>query len=261
MRRPGRIETFLRLRFSAMLRALIIDDEPHARTDLRERLAAHPDISVTGEAGTLRAARAVLARDDYDLVFLDIQLRDGSGFDLVPAVRPKARILFVTAYDHYAVRAFEVNALDYLLKPVLPARLEASLARLATLPLEPAPAALARITDLVQLRLDGDRQRFVPLADLAAVSSDQNYSDARLANGERLFVRKTMKAWEALLPPAHFVRVHRQTIVNVAHLRAIERSTDDTSLLTIQGCPEPVRASYRYLPELRAQLAAAGRKV
>src|SRR2546423_10649622 len=113
-----------------MLRALLIDDEPPARADLRERLAAHPRVTIVDEAGTLARARALLACDDYDLVFLDIQLRGGSGFDLVPDVRPEARIVFVTAFNDHAVRAFDVNALDYLLKPVQPARLAASLARL-----------------------------------------------------------------------------------------------------------------------------------
>lgn len=261
-----------------MLRSLLIDDEPPARADLRERLAAHPEVRLVDEAGTLSRARALLARDDYDLVFLDIQLRGGSGFDLVPHVRPEARVIFVTAFNDHALRAFEVNALDYLLKPISPTRLAAAVARCMairrldaafssptrdsqTVPADPAPSVAASITDLVHLRLDGDRQRFVPLADLAAVISDENYSAAWLASGERLFVRKTMKAWEALLPPSHFVRVHRQAIMNVAHLRAIVRSTDDTSLLTLQGCPEPLRASYRYLPELRARLAAIGRKV
>src|SRR5687768_13743068 len=98
-----------------MPRALIIDDEPLACLDLRVRLMAHPEIVVTGEAGTLAEGRTALARDTYDVVFLDVQLRGGTGFDLVPYVRPNARIVFVTGYDRFALRAFEVNALDYLL--------------------------------------------------------------------------------------------------------------------------------------------------
>src|SRR4051812_48452693 len=101
-----------------MPNALIIDDEPPARTVLRALLAAHAGTTIIGEAGTMRAARELLEEADYSLVFLDIQLRGGSGFDLVPLVRAGAAVIFVTAHDEHALRAFEVNAIDYLLKPV-----------------------------------------------------------------------------------------------------------------------------------------------
>src|SRR5690349_1361123 len=113
-----------------MYRALIIDDELAAREELRSLLAEHPAVVITGEAGTMNNARALLAAGDYDLVFLDIQLLGGLGFDLVPHVREQAKIVFVSAHDGYAIRAFEVNALDYLLKPATPARLAATLRRL-----------------------------------------------------------------------------------------------------------------------------------
>ena len=98
------------------LKALIIDDEPAARDDLRRLLAAHAEITVAGEAGRFAAAEELLRTADYDLVFLDVELRGGTGFDLLPHVRPEAWIIFVTAHSHYAVRAFEVNALDFLMK-------------------------------------------------------------------------------------------------------------------------------------------------
>src|SRR3954464_12079964 len=97
-------------------RALLIEDEPAARTLLRRMLGKHPGITIVGEAGSITAARHLLERDHYELVFLDIQLDGGSGFDLVPHVRREARIIFVTAHDQHALRAFEVNALDYLTK-------------------------------------------------------------------------------------------------------------------------------------------------
>ena len=114
-----------------MPRALLIDDEELAREELRRLLSAHPDVEIVGEADEVPAGRTRLAVADYDLVLLDIQLAGGSGFDLVPHVAPSARIIFVTAHNEFAIRAFEVNALDYLLKPVSPTRLAASLARLA----------------------------------------------------------------------------------------------------------------------------------
>src|ERR1044071_5952808 len=113
-----------------MPRPLIIDDEAIARDALRVLLEVHPDVTIVGTASTLGQARALLARDDYEVVFLDIQLRGGSGFDLMPHVRAGADVIFVTAHDEHALRAFEVNAIDYLLKPVPPDRLARSLLRL-----------------------------------------------------------------------------------------------------------------------------------
>lgn len=233
--------------------ALLIDDEPPACAALRTLLRDHPDVTVVGEAGTIAEARAALARPGYDLVFLDIQLRGGTGFDLVPHVRPGARIVFVTAYDAHALRAFEVNALDYLMKPVAPERLTAALRRLAAS--APAASGPLRSDDRVLLKLGAGSERFVAVADIRLVTSNENYSEVTVGpHGERLFVRRTMKTWEASLPPAQFVRVHRQTIVNVAYVRAIERVSEATSHLRVDGIAEPVVGSYRYLVDLRAKL-------
>jgi two-component system LytT family response regulator len=97
-----------------LLRTLLIDDEVSARTDLRAKLAAHPEVEIVGEASTLRAARALLETADYDLVFLDVLLIGGDSFPLVPLVRPGATLIFATAYERYALRAFESRAVDYL---------------------------------------------------------------------------------------------------------------------------------------------------
>jgi two-component system, LytTR family, response regulator len=235
-----------------MLRAILIDDEPPARDILRALLAAHPDVVVMAEAGTLASAREALARDDYDLVFLDIQLRGGTGFDLVPHVRTGAKIVFVTAFDSHALRAFEVNALDYLLKPVAPQRLARALARLTQ---SPEPSALPLTPDdRVLLKLGSGQERFVLITDIRLLASCENYSEVTLSGGEHFLVRKTMKAWETALPSSHFLRVHRTAIVNVAHITRIERVTESTSRVHLDGVADPVTVSYRYLPTLREAL-------
>jgi two-component system, LytTR family, response regulator len=235
-----------------MLRAILIDDEPPARDILRALLAAHPDVVVMAEAGTLASAREALARDDYDLVFLDIQLRGGTGFDLVPHVRTGAKIIFVTAFDSHALRAFEVNALDYLLKPVAPQRLARALARLTQ---SPEPSALPLTPDdRVLLKLGSGQERFVLLTDIRLLASCENYSEVTLSGSEHFLVRKTMKAWETALPSSHFLRVHRTAIVNVSHITRIERVTESTSRVHLDGVADPVTVSYRYLPTLREAL-------
>jgi two-component system LytT family response regulator len=247
-----------------MPRILIIEDESTARADLRAKLAAHPDVAIVGEAATIRSARALLARPDYDLVFLDIQLIGGNAFDLVPDVRPGARVVFVTAYDTHALRAFEINALDYLLKPVAPARLAEALRRLAApaagdeaaaeLPAGPA----LRLDDTVFLR-SGLRARFAPVADICLIAAHANYSEVRLADGSKIFIRKSLKAWEDTLPATHFMRVHRAQIVNLAHVTRYQRGADEHTTLYLAGSPEPVAASRDRWSELRGRLGALRR--
>lgn len=237
-----------------MRRALIIDDEPPARADLRERLAAHDTITIVGEAGTVGQARTLLAGDNYDLVFLDIQLRGGTGFDLVPAIRPGAAVIFVTAFDQHALRAFEVNALDYVLKPVTPERLAISIARLRR-PGDPAASAppAFRTDDKALLRTQhGDR--FVPVAEISAVFSNENYSDVHLRTGERYLTRRTLKIWEDSLPAALFRRVHRQALVNLGCIEGHRRDTRETAELRVTGVPEPVPVSRASLANLRPLL-------
>ena len=246
------------------MNALIIDDEAPARAALRGLLRAHPTVRLWGEADTLAEAAKRLTGGGYDLVFLDVQLRGGTGFELVPLVQPGARIIFVTAFDAYAARAFEVNALDYLLKPVRPERLAEALRRVNAGPVPPEPRAplpALEPSDVVHLRIDNGTTRFAALADIATVESDENYTVVRLSDGSRLMVRRTMKVWEETLPASHFVRVHRGAIVNLTRLRRADRESEATTLLHLDGLDAPVHASYRYLAELRTRLLALGRKL
>jgi two-component system LytT family response regulator len=216
-------------------------------------------VRVTGEAGTVQAARELLARGEYALVFLDIQLRGGSGLDLVPHVREGAAVIFVTAHDEYAIRAFEVNALDYLLKPIKPERLAASLARLnrrreeTGVPLR--EGTRLRRDDTVYVRTDSGA-RFLPVGEIVAIQSCENYSELSLRAGERFLVRQTLKSWEDQLPLPPFARAHRQVIVNLDHLQRIEEDRGDAPLLHLRGLRAPVRASRREWTELREFLPA-----
>jgi two-component system LytT family response regulator len=205
-------------------------------------------------------------------VFLDIDLGGGNGFDLVPHIAPAARIIFVTAHNDYAVRAFEVNALDYLLKPVSAARLAASLTRVAAAtvaavatssaaPVETPPAAgdserlLGSLAAGDRVFLKNDRgARFVPLADLAAIISCDNYTDVFVADGSHFLVRRSLKAWESALPSEIFVRVHRQALINLSQLERIDDPDGDTPTLRLHGVKQPVACSHRLTPDLRRRL-------
>jgi two-component system LytT family response regulator len=242
-----------------MIRALLIDDEKTARTDMRAMLAAHPEIEIVGEAATVKSARALLADADYALVFLDIQIIGGSGFDLVPNVKAGAKIIFVTAFNEHAVRAFEVNALDYLLKPVKAERLASALTRVelpstpeTDVPAHPAGLSL-RLDDILQLH-SGSSARFAAVSDLAAIESQENYSLVYLVDATTVLVRRSLKAWEDMLPAAQFLRVHRTTIVNLTRLSGYRRDAQKSVSLQIQGVSTPVPVGRLYWPVLRERL-------
>lgn len=248
-------------------RALLIDDEPLARMELRRLLAAHAYVTIAGEAGTVADARTRLGRPDYDLVFLDIQLRGGSGFDLLDSVHPEAQVVFVTAYDRFALRAFEVNALDYLLKPVAAARLATTLQRLGDGRDQPvveaapvtAGGANQKLTteDRVFVKT-GTATRFVPVASICAVRSAENYTELLLANGETVLVLRTLRSWEETLPETLFVRIHRQALVNLARVKKIERRGEDDVLFHLDAPGAPLPASRRQVAELKHRFTAAG---
>jgi two-component system, LytTR family, response regulator len=241
-----------------MPRVILIDDERTARADLRARLAAHPEVTIVGEAALLDEATALLRGGGYDLVFLDIQLLGGNGFDLVPDVSPDARIIFVTAYDQFALRAFEVNALDYLRKPVRVARLAEALRRGSVVPAAAVPPPPLRVDDIVQVKTGPGAARFLRLADVVLITSQDNYTELALANGQRLLVRLTLAAWEARLPGTHFMRVHRQAIVSLSRIEGFAHADEEIVLLHLAGIREPVRGRRRYWPELRTRLSALG---
>jgi two-component system, LytTR family, response regulator len=243
-----------------VLRTLLIDDDPPACELLRALIAEHGTVSVVGEVGTFTEARERLALDDYDLVLLDIQLRGGSGFDLLPDVRPGAKIIFVTAYDSHALRAFEVNAVDYLLKPVTRERLARSLARIAVLPVlaKAAPASALGAQDQLLLKLGTGSKQRVSRAQIRLVNSCENYTQVTVAEGVSFLVRKTLKSWAEHLPSARFVRVHRTAIVNLDHVVRLERGDGYVVLLHLDGVVRPVAVSNRYLADVRAALADGG---
>ena len=235
-------------------RAVIVDDERLVRRELRALLAAHPEVAVVGEAETLRAAADVVRAAEADVLFLDIQLGAESGLDLLPMLDRPVDVVFVTAYDRYAVRAFELHALDYLLKPVAPARLAAAVERLGR-PAAPAPLAPAGLgpDDYLFLRT-GAGMRFVRVRQVAAVLADGDHTALRLAHGEAVHVRRPMREWEGRLPAPPFMRVYRGAIVNLEYVERVDEWSHATYLLRVRGLAEPLQMSRRYAAELRDRL-------
>jgi two-component system, LytTR family, response regulator len=212
------------------MKALIIDDERPARAEMKRLLKPHPEIEIVGEAASSSDALQMIAKLTPDLLFLDVQMHGDTGFDLLAQLpAPLPRVIFTTAYDEYAVRAFEVNALDYLLKPVEPARLTEALQR-ATKPVQAATAGgehpemdgETKFTesDRVFIR-EEDRCWFLPVREIRLLESEGNYTRVHFADKKPLIYR-SLTALEERLPAALFFRANRSQIVNVTLIDTME---------------------------------------
>ena len=236
--------------------AVIVDDERLARRELRTLLEeAHAgEVQVVGEAGTVSEAARLVHATGADVVFLDIQLAGETGMDLVPLLDADVDVVFVTAYDQHALRAFEVNALDYLLKPVAPERLAVTVGRLAA-SRPPAPArGTVSYDDRLFLRL-GRERAFVRVRDIAAIEAEGDGSTLLLAPQlARKPSAKSLGEWERRLPGGQFVRIHRSTIVNLEHVERLEPWSQAGQRVYLRGLKEPVTMSRRYGARLRDRL-------
>lgn len=228
------------------LRAVIVDDERLARRELTAMLEKHPEVAIVGEADSVAAAARKIHSEDPDLIFLDIQLAGESGFDLLEKLTREVQIVFVTAFQEHAVRAFEVNALDYLLKPVTRERLAEALekVRKLTAPFEQTQGPLA-YDDRMFVRLDG-RMAFLRIDSIKFVTADRDYSYVHTTDGRSRMVRKQLKEWERRLPESHFLRIHRSTIVAMDHVKRLEPWSNYTYLVFLDGSEEPLTMSRRY---------------
>ena len=231
------------------IRAVIIDDEPLARKSLLRHLQSHPGIQVIGECGDGRSAVETIRAERPDLIFLDVQMPEIDGFHVIERIEPASMpaIIFVTAYDQYALRAFDSNALDYLLKPFRKERLERALARASErIARNSDPGFAARIVaamDALAARHDyleripvplKGRITFVRVEDIEWIEGAGNY--AQLHEGKRTHeIRETLTSLEGKLNPKQFVRVHRSAIVNVSRIEEIHPWFHGYHLILLQS--------------------------
>ena len=223
-----------------MQKIAIIDDEPDARAVLKALLAAYrPEFTLVGEADSVASGAAMLRQTQPDSLLLDVQLLDGSGFDLLERF-PAApwRVLFVTAYDRYALKAFRFNALDYLLKPVDPEEFVRATAKLlagvpATLPQQLAGAAEAvRRHALEKIAVHtADGITLLRLDEIICLEADTNYTRIHLREGKPVVAARTLGEFEALLQGESFCRVHHSHLVNLRHVRKFLKEDGGMALM------------------------------
>lgn len=269
---------------SAPLRAIVVDDEPLARRGLEIRLAAHPDVEIVGQYGDGEAAIAGLREHRPDLMFLDVQMPGMDGFQTLRTIPASEMplVVFVTAYDHYAIRAFEASATDYLLKPVEESRLTQALVRvrqaraqreasghcahllgllgeLSGRPpldldeaLKPDALDLLRREEKLAVR-DGGRTVRVDLHSIRWIDAAGDYmcihTDGDAPNGNTLILRATMRELEKQLDPQRFPRIHRSTIVNARRVVEMRPHTNGESFLRLD-CGQELKLSRSHRDKL-----------
>jgi two-component system, LytTR family, response regulator len=240
------------------LRALLVDDEDLARHALRELLKTHSEVMVVAECANGFEALKAAAEHQPDILFLDVQMPKLTGFDVLELIEPQPAVIFVTAYDEFAMKAFDVHAVDYLLKPVGRERFEAALERAKSRIGTKSPAAheLAKTARRPQFleRLvvkDGTRVTLIPVAKLDYVEAQDDYVSLS-THGAKHLKQQTIASIEAGLDPAQFVRIHRSYIVNFERVARIEPYGKDSRLAILSdGTRLPVsRAGYARLKSL-----------
>jgi two-component system LytT family response regulator len=245
-----------------MIHAVVADDEVLARRKLRQLLAEDKDIEIVGECASALETIELVRATSPELLFLDIHMPGMDGFDVVAALSSRAdttpRVIFTTAHDQYAVRAFEVNAVDYLLKPFTPERLRAAIQRVReqsqtgpqpSSPGNGASATPAVYTNRIIFKSRG-RILFLPVTDIRWIGAEGNY--VRLCTAtETHLLRETMAGLESRLDPRGFLRVHRSFIVNLKYVKEVRREGSGESVVVLDsGQKVALGRSYRaYLNE------------
>ena len=234
--------------------ALVVDDERLARKDLISLLSPYEHIQVVGEADSVLSAVKAIRALNPDVIFLDIQMPGDSGFDLLDKIDVEAQVIFVTAFDEYAIQAFEVNALDYLLKPVNPDRLARAIERLEHRePDIPLKTRELKYDDRLFLML-GKHFKFLKINTVTNIRAAGDYSEVMTCDGLKGLTLKSMKEWDARLPSQQFLRIHRSTIINMEFIEKVEEWFNYSFIVYLKGAAEPFVISRRYATRLKDRL-------
>ncbi|MCD4736358.1 MAG: LytTR family DNA-binding domain-containing protein [Bacteroidales bacterium] len=215
-----------------MIKVLIIDDEERARSALKNLINKHcPELSIAGEGFNVKSGYELIVNEEPDAVFLDIQMPDGTGFDLLEKIGTlNFKIVFVSAYDKFAIQAFKFSAIDYLQKPVEPEQLLETYSRLIQ-----KESGYQEINSKLEVLLSNrnsfekialatiDGIIFVRIKEIIRCESDNNYTNIFLQSGRRIIVSKTLKEYEEMLTPFNFFRIHKSHLINLAFLQQYKK--------------------------------------
>ncbi len=238
------------------LKAIVVDDERLARKELILLLQEFNNISIVAEADDVNSAVVEIEKHNPDVIFLDIQMPGKSGFDLLNSIDVTAKVIFVTAFDEFAIRAFEINALDYLLKPINPERLQSSIERLIQSESETNEyenLKLLNYDDHLLLNINS-KLKFIKIDSIVSISAAGDYSKIIYADGKKGLTLKTMKEWEKRLPTKYFCRIHRSNIVNLNFIEHLEEWFNNSYKVYLKNSSDPLEMSRRYVANLKSKM-------
>lgn len=208
------------------MRAIIVEDEEIDRLNLKTLLEDHPDVEIAGEADSLESAAALIEREKPDAVFLDIHLGRHKGFKALETAKFRPQVVITTSHPHYALKGFEIDAADYLLKPVLEETLARAVDRLRTR-LAAASAQAGRLTtEDVQPFKVGDERHLVPIGQIQAIVGERIYTRVLVRDGREFLHNRPLREWREILPERTFKALDRSTIVNVAEIQLVRGGGD-----------------------------------
>jgi len=242
------------------LSCIIVDDDPLVRDLLRDLLTRSGDLSVVGEAGSVAQAQQLVTQHSPAVVFLDINLPDAPGFELLSHLEPATSVVFVTSAEEYAISAFDADAVDYLLKPVSAERLQKAMKRVRQ-----RIAVTAAVPSDARLKLDDtflvktmSEKKLVKVRDLKSVIAYGEYSWVYWDKGKGALLRKPLKQWETELPDNQFVRIHRHAIINLAFMERVEKLSSGQLKVHMRDTTEPISVSLRLAPAFNRKLKSFG---
>ena len=225
-------------------RAILVDDEPFARMELKRLLSDYDFVHIIGECHDLASAKDAVIKLSPDLIFLDIDLGRNTGFDLLEQVAPTFQTIFITAYNEFAIRAFEVNALDYLLKPVHPDRLKESIKRLGS-PYKEEQKIELKPFDKILINQHTSSQ-FITVDSISYIEAKGDYTKVCTQKNVGGVLHQTIKKWNEKLPHDIFFQVHRSFIVNLNHIEELINKDSNRYDIQLKNLPIliPVSKSY-----------------
>ncbi len=231
-----------------ILNILIVDDEFFARKKLANRVYNYNENYIVHQADSVDSAVDILNAKRIDLIFLDIQLMGETGFDLLKRIKIKMDVIFITAYEEYALRAFEVNAIDYLLKPVSIKRFNMAMERVLNKTKPDISGNLTYSDQLIEKNFDG--MRVIKLKKISYISAEGDYTRICCAEDGDMLLYRTMKCWENILPQKYFRRIHRSTIINMEYVKKFHKTENSKYMVELSGVNKNLPVSRTYLSNL-----------
>ena len=237
------------------IRAVLVDDVEMMRITLKKVLEQFPHIELVGEASSFDQAKDVINNLQPDLLLLDIDLNGLTSIDLLGEINCTPKIIFITSHENFAVKAFELNAVDYILKPISASRISKAIERITSSVAE--TEALATDSDekfqsdqIILLNFD-NKMNFIKIKDINYIEAYGNYTQVFMTDGKLSITYNSIKNWDAKLPSDVFIQIHRSTVVNLLNVLKIEKWTNDTGRLYLKGMEKPFEISRSYFFQIK----------